>query len=39
MMIRAGVIDPSNPDQPAPGGLPGLILQSMRENQNSIAGG
>lgn len=34
-MVDAGLIDPSNPDQPPAGGLLGLIQQSMR---NGIGG-
>jgi hypothetical protein len=33
LMVDAGLIDPSNLDQPPPGGLPGLILEYMRNNQ------
>jgi hypothetical protein len=34
-MINAGLIDPSNPDQPPAGGLLGLIQQSMRNGIGS----
>jgi hypothetical protein len=32
MMMRAGVIDPSNPDAPPPGGLVGLLQDYLRTN-------
>jgi hypothetical protein len=37
MMIDAGLIDPANPDTPAPGGLPGMLQEWMRNNQNDGA--
>jgi hypothetical protein len=32
LMASTGAIDPSNPDQPPPGGLPGMILDYLRNN-------
>lgn len=32
MMVRAGVVDPSNPDAPPAGGLLGLLLEHERNN-------
>ncbi|WJR76479.1 hypothetical protein [Bradyrhizobium sp. NP1] len=32
MMIDAGLIDLANPDAPPAGGLPGMILEYMRNN-------
>lgn len=33
MMVEAGLIDPSNPDRPPPGGLLGLIQEYMRNGK------
>jgi len=35
MLIDAGHIDPVNPDQPAPGGLLGLIQDYLRSNPSA----
>jgi hypothetical protein len=38
MMIEAGLIDPSHPDAPASGGLPGLIAGYMQPSMISASG-
>jgi hypothetical protein len=34
LLAEVGAIDPSNPGQPSPGGLPGMILDYLRNNPN-----
>lgn len=37
LMVDAGLIDPSHPDEPPPGGLLGMIQEYMRNNRTSDA--
>jgi len=34
MLAEVSAIDPSNPDQSPPGGLPGMVLDYLRNNPN-----
>jgi len=37
LIASATGLDPSQPDQPAPGGLPGLLLDYLRNNRSDDA--